>query len=606
MRLLYGITLILAACSISYELLIAHTLSLLAANTVVWYSLTIGIYLGAMGAGALFLDKILGRRNTWKLLLYIELGLVLSGGFAIFVVTFSQMLHTFLLLNQWFIPAAIVFPLLSIAMIILIGFLTGIELPLLMTIARNTGGSTNKILGYDYFGSLLGALAIPLLLLPFFEDVLIGLFIAFLNLLVALYILFRILETKTLTFKQVGTAGVLSALLLIAIIYSDATNQYFLKKYYYYFESAQNFNSFISPLDHLPKIERLRSAYQKIDIFQLPQREYPQPLIDAYSTKFKTNPKYPRNYYLFLNGDYQVLSDVDDIYHEWFAHIPIMIQGNVPKNILILGGGDGILNKELLKYADVQNITHVDIDPVLLNAARSHPVLTLMNEHAFEDSRVNVIIEDAFVFVKNATATYDAVYIDFPFARDYTLSRLFSREFYSFVKDLVTSDGYVVIDAPDSEFYVQETESGQFTYQAGESWEVYYHTMKTAGFETIVPYTSLLEADNEEALAIITSLMQEARGEDDVELRSQKSRQVLENYVQSTAQGFILLKKNSIIIDPAYKDFGVPFSVLNERRFDLSLNLPYPKPPDIDWNKVNSIMQPIVLGSPVWKVRRPY
>ena len=115
-------------------------------------------------------------------------------------------------------------------------------------------------------------------------------------------------------------------------------------------------------------------------------------LVDAYSTKFITDPAKPRYQFLFLNGDCQVASDYEEIHHEWFAHVPIILNGTVPERVLVMGAGDGLLLRELLKHDGVRWIIHLDIDRRFVELARTHPILNSLNERAIDDPRVETRI----------------------------------------------------------------------------------------------------------------------------------------------------------------------------------------------------------------------
>jgi len=107
--MLYAITLILSACSLLYELLIAQTLSLLAANMVVWYSLTVGTFLGAMGLGAFLLGARYRRTTAWVALFQIEILLSILGALAVILVHAAHVLHAYLKVHNMAGAAILVF-----------------------------------------------------------------------------------------------------------------------------------------------------------------------------------------------------------------------------------------------------------------------------------------------------------------------------------------------------------------------------------------------------------------------------------------------------------------------------------------------------------------
>ena len=197
LRGVFTITVILSACSLLYELLIAQTLSMLAGNTVVWYSLTVGTYLGSMGIGAiLFEDRV--KKSGWGSLYVVELLLSIIGAAAVVLLQLMHGVTLYLHLTPHPISLWFFFGL-SFAVIIAVGVLSGIELPLLIRLGNDVAGETkvtNRVLGWDYMGALVGGLVFPLLLVPYFDLVFIGFTIALTNVMVAAYVLARLFREK--------------------------------------------------------------------------------------------------------------------------------------------------------------------------------------------------------------------------------------------------------------------------------------------------------------------------------------------------------------------------------------------------------------------------
>ena len=159
----YAASLILAACSLLYELLIAQTLSLLAANTVIWYSLTVGTYLGAMGLGALIYDAR-SKRATWDRLYRIEMLLSVAGAGAVVLIYLAHTVGLYYRVSDMQLAGAVAFFGPSFLMIVVVGILTGIELPLLIQLGNDAAGGkdvTNRVLGFDYLGALIAGLVFP-------------------------------------------------------------------------------------------------------------------------------------------------------------------------------------------------------------------------------------------------------------------------------------------------------------------------------------------------------------------------------------------------------------------------------------------------------------
>ena len=155
-RAVLAITVVLSACSLLYELLIAQTLSLLAGNTIVWYSLTVGTYLGAMGLGAVAVGtRVVG--SGWNKLFIVELLLSVVGACAVLMIQLAHSLYLFFLASPSGGNVFLFFGV-SLAMVLIVGLLSGIELPLLIQLGNDASGNskvTNRVLGWDYIGALV-------------------------------------------------------------------------------------------------------------------------------------------------------------------------------------------------------------------------------------------------------------------------------------------------------------------------------------------------------------------------------------------------------------------------------------------------------------------
>lgn len=591
----YILALILSACSLLYELLIAQTLTTIVGNMVIWYSLTVGTYLAAMGIGAIFYNWN-QRIRGWTSLFYVEFVLSLLGALAVILLRLAHAIY--MMIDSVTVTAAdaqlamIAFFTFAFILTFAIGFFTGMELPLLINLGNILAGKrhvTNRVLGWDYMGSLVAGLAFPLYLLPFFQLHTIGFLIAGLNLTVAVYILWRFLSHTSMLKLQTKQSLFLAAILVIGCYESDRIEQFFLKKYYYTNTLLKGQGHLFDPLSDTPNIFRANSPYQTIDIIHFPHVAHR--LIEAYSTKFTSNSVMPHDYALFLNGDFQFFSNEEELYHEWLAHVPVIVNGKVPKRVLILGGGDGILHRELLKYKQVESITHVDIDQNLIELARTHPILTAVNGHSFDDPRVKTIFADAFQYLRQYEGEpYDAIYMDFPDVKDYNLSKLYSREFFYFANMRLKNDGFLALDAPDIYYGTSLDTTNQMPRHRGD-WPILSNTMRLAGFKTLLPFYTILESDNRKAYDKLT-------GSD-----SQIKRNYLKRFSAERQQGFILLRKDERYGPFKYIDFGVKLHLLNEKRFQLSFPEVYDTMQEVDYSQVNSILRPTLPDGNIWSIR---
>jgi len=578
----------------------AQAISTLAGNTILWYSIVVGIFIGMMGVGSLSYRRIFNEWSSIRVFIYIELALVLIGGAGVIVVNISHMLSQYLFFHGFFMAAQTIFPIWSITVVALIGFFTGIELPLLMQIMKDNAPQKrthNRVLAADYVGSLAGAVLFPLALLPFFEITTIGFIAASFNLAVVMFVL---LKYKYGPCGQMRNAVIVVFILIAALANGGHISGYFTEKYYSA-KNAHDISELFAPKDSGIEIIRTSSPYQKIDVVKGFREPREEAVANIFTKKYIRDPKYPRNVSLYLNGDFQLFSDIDEMYHEWFAHVPIILNESVPENILVLGAGDGILDKELLKYAGVKHIVHVDIDRKIIELAKTSPDLLHMNRGSLADKRIEIVIEDAFSFIQKTSGRFDAVYIDLPNPNSYDLSRLYSREFYVFVKKLLNENGFIALDAPGTDPVPSFNAGGGIDYLVGPKWSAYYNTLKSSGFETIIPYRSITETDNED---ILNAAKKFVSGNVAPEFIDIEAKAILNEHALSVSQSFIFAKASKIG-DIAYWETGASFDALNKLRFNISF-LSYPEPEFTDWKQVNSIARPTIFDISAWKVRYPH
>lgn len=622
------LALILAACSIIYELLAAQTLSLLAANTVIWYSLVVGVFLGAMGIGAFFSEKM-GQQSPWRTLLRVEIALTVLGSLTVPAIKAAHTLYSEMQMSNEVIAGVMVFYSIVFPVVFILGILTGTELPLVMRLAREIRDETraaNLALGWDYLGSLFGAMLFPLVIVTSMDLITAGLLIASINLLVAIWIwLFRLGGAASIIDQF--TVAAVAVCLLIAMVNISVINQYFLQRYYYYHRMDDGLAGLFSPRADLPEIRRTRSAYQVIDLVEGIEPSFYADFLAVYSNKLDRDPDFPVDQKLFLNGALQTDTRLEEVYHEWFAHFPIILNGEVPRRVLVLGGGDGFLVRELLKYPGISDIQHIDIDPVLIGLAKTDPVLKQVNDDAFSSERVSTVITDGYQYLRRTAERYDAIYIDLPVPNNYDLAKLYSREFYEFVKRAIAPGGFAVFDSSQTSALSERAEDGSRELLPRNTWPVFGHTLKRAGFGTIVPFYSTLETDHPGLQRVIdrkgfnltTSQLKQLE-----EIRSPARRELERRKLlaQSHArlklltsdyllQGFVFLAPDARelareFVDLAEQRNGLDLHVLNARRYELSFTDYLVVPEQVDPGKVNSIMRPTLPVTPWWRPMTGY
>ncbi|GAA4929645.1 polyamine aminopropyltransferase [Streptomyces coeruleoprunus] len=417
---------ICAACGLVYELALTALGSYLIGNSVMQTSVVISVMVFAMGIGSLA-AKPLQRRAVGSFAL-VEGLLALTGGLSVLVlyVAFAWL--------RIYMPAMVV-------VTFAVGLLIGAEIPLLMTLLQRirrqeAGSAVADMFAADYVGALVGGLCFPLLLLPAFGQLKGALIVGAVNAVAGVVVVLWIFRRETRRAVRAGLlAGAAAVLTVLGGVYVLADD----------IEVTARQQLYRDPIVHAET-----TPYQDIVVTR--------------STAFTGAP----DMRLFLNGDLQ-FSSVDEYrYHEALVHPAL---SGRRASVLILGGGDGLALREVLRYDDVEEVTLVDLDPAMTRLARTFEPLLALNGDAFGDPRVTAVHADAFNWLRDAGRRFDAVLIDFPDPDTAALAKLYSVEFYHLLAHVLKPDSRVVVQggspffAPKSYWSIARTigESGYRT-----------------------------------------------------------------------------------------------------------------------------------------------
>lgn len=489
------VTIILAFCSIVYELLLANTLAIVTGNYIWWQSLTIGIYIGGLGLGAYWSDKL---KDTYKSIINIEIALSCLGVFSVVYVYlmhgsykyldnlffYTGDFHSAIYLQNLFVIKFIFFVVVQ-TLTFFIGLLSGFEIPLMVRIAEDRLGESSdseyQIFGINYIGTLVGTTFFAYLLLPKLDVIKTSVVVAMLNILVCLYFIVRYLKVNQKRYI-ISSLLVISCGLLIGFNEKKITQTY-LKLFYYMpkilAQDSQNLSGLYSKIEHMPEVERSKSLYQYLDIFSYPTVDHGV---------------YKDSTILTLDTNFQFNTATEFFYHQAFAHVSIAMNEKVPKKVLLLGGGDGLLLRELLKYDEIDSIDFIELDEKMLDLAKGR--FAELNQHSLNNPKVKTQVNDGFYYLRNTTNKYDAIFIDFPYPNSYDLARLYSVEFYRYVNKALNPGGFVTLDAPffDKENTPKDNTRGRvmittvFNDRHILNNSVIASTFYYAGFKTIFPY----------------------------------------------------------------------------------------------------------------------
>ncbi|MBC7539962.1 MAG: S-adenosylmethionine decarboxylase [Bacteriovorax sp.] len=234
LNMVYFLTVVVACCSILYEFLLAQSISTTMGNTALRYNLTIGLFIASMGFGALLYKKFISK-DYFKEFIKVELILSLVGGVApILVLIIDYLFNSFSRTSGVsFFSSWVQTPLFTMnhLLIVAIGFLSGLELPLLMDMSKQFKVTKGYfVLAYDYLGTLIGAILFPIVILPSLHIFTIGYVVSLINILVALFVMIKMnIENKKYKFI-IWTMLIIWVLL---IINSNTVNQLIVEKFYF-------------------------------------------------------------------------------------------------------------------------------------------------------------------------------------------------------------------------------------------------------------------------------------------------------------------------------------------------------------------------------------
>lgn len=435
------VTFLLSFCSFSYQGLIGKVvISILGDNHFV-QAYAIGFFIVGMALGALIVDSVAWLRGAAGPLLFkIETGVCIIAGLtpvALYFLGGTTFLFegTFFFFSEqtFLILGSFVFSIFSF----LVGVLTGTELPMVF---RWLGlGSDDRdsywLIAANYSAAIFAGVLVTFLLPKYLGHSFSFILIIIVNMLAMILIASR--DTQ-LSFKvKIYAAALILFAVFINANYVQRSRQFFLDTYYSKFSlphlDRASLKTTLTAINALGKTQRIESFYQNIDL-----RTTEEHTIEGQEHSFS----------LYLNKQPQFNSEIFRNYHQSMSLAARSFLKVKPGKILILGGGDGLLAGELLKSFPKSEIKLVELDPVMIDLALNNSRFVNLNEGALESPRVRVQVGDAYSFVRRTEEKYDLVFVDFPYPTSVDLARLYSLEFYSGLRRVLTEEGVAIIDAP--------------------------------------------------------------------------------------------------------------------------------------------------------------
>ena len=414
-----------AACGIIYELALLTLSTSLNGGGIVATSLIVAGYIAALGAGALVVKPLL----AWPAISFVAIEALLGvvGGLS----------ATALYVMFSFVGGSLLMLAVGTA---LIGGLVGAEVPLLMTLlqrgrtsgAADAGRTVANLTAADYLGALIGGLAWPFLLLPHLGMIrgaaATGIVNLFAAAVVSIFLLRHVVSTRQLVTALCALAAALALLATLLVRAGDI-------------ETSSRQRLYADPI-----IAYKQSAYQEIVV-----------------TRRGNDMR------LYLDGGLQFSTRDEYRYTESLVY-PVLGAG--ARSVLVLGGGDGLAARELLRSPSVEKIVQVELDPAVIELARS--TMSSANGGSLDNPRVQIVTADAMKWLREKPQTFDAVIVDLPDPDTPVLGRLYSTEFYGLVSRALAPDGLIVV------------QSGSPYSTATAFWRT-VSTIKSAGY-AVTPY----------------------------------------------------------------------------------------------------------------------
>lgn len=395
--LLYVTVVLVATCGLVYELVAGAVSTYLLGDSVTQLSTIIGVHLSAMGVGA-WLSKYVEERVAERFV-DCQIGASFIGGLGgpILYLTFAQSSHVRLVL--YLLVAAT-------------GILVGAELPLLMRVLKRRVAFKDvvpRVLALDYAGALVGALLFALLLLPSLGILRTGIVFGVLGVLSALWgtwVLGTSLEPGPLRVRALVALAVLGGALAASQKIVQVADEALLQH---------------------PVAFTKQTEYQRIVLTQARS-----------------------GVSLFLDGNLQFASIDEYRYHEALVHPPFAVARR-KEDVLVLGGGDGLAVREILRHPEVKSVTLVDLDKGMTDLARELPILRELNQRSLDDPRVRVVNDDAMVWIAEEHAgvpkLFDVVIVDFPDPNNFALGKLYTVRFYRLLRARLAEGGVVSVQS---------------------------------------------------------------------------------------------------------------------------------------------------------------
>ena len=452
---------IMGGCGLAYEYTFSKFASDLLGNSVQQWAIVIGVMLFCMGMGA-EIQRLVKPQQVLRVLVLSQIALALLGGFGPLCMLFS------------FAYEPYYFGLVYYGVVSLIGVLIGFEIPLISRLNENYSADIRsnlaRVLKMDYIGALAGAIMWIFVLPKFFTIHQIAYVLGFVSLLAVLLCLLCFRHQQHTTKGMYVGIAIAGAALGVGVSQTQGWSAKAEQRLF----SDRVILAETTPYQHIVVTESLSGHVR-----------------------------------CYINGHIQFSSYDEALYHENLVH-PVMSLVPGAARVLILGGGDGLALREVLKYPEVEEVILVDLDPAMTKLASEHPLFIKLNAGSLKHANVVVkesravqadgtqrLIEphqrriqrrqvfeqgpeisvrniDAAAFAREPSGLFDVIILDFPDPSAPELAKLYSQHFYGALKSKLSAEGCMVQQATSPD-------------RAKEAFLCIGRTLNAAGFSTL-PY----------------------------------------------------------------------------------------------------------------------
>ncbi len=412
-----------------------------------------------LGVGSFYFEKI---PKTKKYLYFFYIEILLS------FVGISGFLYIVYLSNFYIQRTNYTILILIHLPIILVGFLSGLELPLLIEFGKEKTKKFSKILGFDYLGSLISSLVYSIFLYPKLGLLLSILIVGLLNAIVAVFFL-NYYSKKIKPSFTLRILSIIFVLTIVAMIIHSSTLNDLIEKTY--------FKNSIKTIYQYNKI-----PIKSINIEKIFRTPYQAAVF--YTVNFNYSPFIQESdKCMNLDSHIQACESWVTAYHNGLVDIPFSIIKNITNvSVLLLGGGDWIPLAFLKKYN--ASVDMVDIDRQFYEFAKEDPFLKKYNNHSYTYNNYRLYTEDALMYLRKNKKKYDIILIDLPGVKEDKLIHVYSYEFYRLIRNSLKQNGFAVMWIYKKEIYPKH----HYTLLT---------TLKKAGFKYLIHYTAyIIKADS--------------------------------------------------------------------------------------------------------------